>query len=237
MVGRKKEAQEAQEKMQEKIMQMCADCCHLRNTLQIERTDKVQSDNALMECRDEVDTLTQMCSQRREELQLLIKESNKKAADLVATVEAQRLTIVALSNEKDNIDKECRDEVDKVTQMCSQLRKELQLLIDSRNGEGAKRKYSVDEHQEEEGSVAVSQSQSQSSNRSRLESATDTVLVASDRKQSVDDHLEMITCQLLNEREQHSKLIQQSLDAQKELKDVKARNVQLEEDAILEVTI
>jgi predicted P-loop ATPase/GTPase len=196
-----------------------------------------EKDDIEKECRDEVDKLTQRCSQRREELQLLIEESNKKAADLVATVKAQRVTIVALSNEKDDIEKECRDEVDKVTQMCSQLREELQLLIDSRNGEGTKRKYSVDEHQEEEGSGAVSQSQSQSSKRSRLESATDTALVASDRKQSVDDRLESITCQLLNEREQHSKLIQQSLDAQKELKDVKARNVQLEEDAILEVTI
>jgi hypothetical protein len=44
----------------------------------------------------------------------------------------------------------------------------------------------------------------------------------------------MITCQLLNEKEQHSKLIQQLLDAWKELENVKARNVQLEEDAKLD---
>jgi hypothetical protein len=44
----------------------------------------------------------------------------------------------------------------------------------------------------------------------------------------------MITRQLLNEREQHSKLIQQLLDAWKELESVKARNVQFEEDAKLD---
>eukprot|EP00979_Chaetoceros_neogracilis_P014433 scaffold4640_cov283-Chaetoceros_neogracile.AAC.10 len=162
------------------------------------------------------------------------KTKEKKIADLVATVEAQRVTIVALSNEKDDIEKECRDEIDKLTQMCSQRREELQLLRDSRNGEGSKRKYSVEEHQEKEGSVVLSQSQSQSSKRSRLESTADTALVASDRKQPKDGRLEMITCQLLNEKEQHSKLIQQLLDAWKELEDVKARNVQLEEDAKLD---
>jgi Fe2+ transport system protein B len=83
----------------------------------------------------------------------VIEESNKKVADLVATVEAQRVTIVALLNEKDNIEKECRDEVGKLTQMCSQRREELQLLIDSRNGEGTKRKNRVVDHQEEEGST------------------------------------------------------------------------------------
>eukprot|EP00979_Chaetoceros_neogracilis_P014429 scaffold4640_cov283-Chaetoceros_neogracile.AAC.6 len=164
------------------------------------------------------------------------KTKDKKIADLVATVEAQRVTIVALSNEKDDIEKECRDEVDKLTQMCSQRREELQLLRDFRNEEGSKRKYSVEEHLTEEGSVVVSQSQSQSqsSKRSRLESTADTALVASDRKQPKDGRLEMITCQLLNEKEQHSKLIQQLLDAWKELEDVKARNVQLEEDAKLD---
>jgi len=164
----------------------------------------------------------------------VIEESNKKVADLVATVEAQRVTIVALLNEKDNIEKECRDEVGKLTQMCSQRREELQLLIDSRNGEGTKRKNRVVDHQEEEGSVAVSLSQSQSSKRRRLERTVDTALVASGRKQPEDGRLEMITRQLLNEREQHSKLIQQLLDAWKELESVKARNVQFEEDAKLD---
>jgi anti-sigma28 factor (negative regulator of flagellin synthesis) len=118
--------------------------------------------------------------------------------------------------------------------MCSQRREELQLLIDSRNGEGTKRKNRVVDHQEEEGSVAVSLSQSQSSKRRRLERTVDTALVASGRKQPEDGRLEMITRQLLNEREQHSKLIQQLLDAWKELESVKARNVQFEEDAKLD---
>jgi hypothetical protein len=141
------------------------------------------------------------------------------------------------SNLEENFQSQLKDakgETKQIQQDYDQKCAELQLLIDSRNGEGTKRKYSVEEHQEEEGSVVLSQSQSQSSNSSRLESTVDTALVACDRKQPEDSRLEMITCQLLNEREQHSKLIQQLLDAWKELKDVKARNVQLEEDANLD---
>jgi len=224
----------------------------------VEQKEKGEKDNKYW--KDKAENYMQICSQYKAKLQEMkdkasapvadipmikqeegeaahsneLEESNKKIADLVATVEAQRVTIVALSNEKDDIEKECRDEADKLTQMCSQRREELQLLIDFRNAEGTKRKYSVEEHQKEEGSVAVSQSQSQSSKRSRLESMDDTALVASDRKPPKGGRLEMITRQLLNEREQHSKLIQQLLDAWKELEDVKARNVQMEEDAKLD---
>jgi len=106
----------------------------------------------------------------------LLEESNKKATDLVATVEAQSVRIVALSNEKDDIEKECGDEVDKLTQICLQQREELQLMFDCRNRESTKRKHRDEEHQEEEGSVAVSQSQSRSSKRSRLGSTTNAAL-------------------------------------------------------------
>jgi len=106
----------------------------------------------------------------------LLEESNKKATDLVATVEAQSVRIVALSNEKDNIEKECGDEVDKLTQICLQQREELQLLFDCKNRESTKRKHREEEHQEEVGSVAVYQSQSRSSKRSRLGSTTNAAL-------------------------------------------------------------
>jgi ankyrin repeat protein len=219
-----REAIEKAKTIQQDFDQKCIDYSDLEENFQSQLKDAKEQTLQIQQDYD------QKCAAHANELE----ESNKKIADLVATVEAKRVTNVALSNEKDDIEKECRDEVDKLTQMCSRQRKELQLLIDSRNGEGNKRKYSVDEHQEKEGSVVLSQAQSQSSKRSRLERTADTALVACDRKQSVDDHLESITCQLLNEREQHSKLIQQSLDAWKELKDVKARNVQLEEDAKLD---
>jgi hypothetical protein len=190
-------------------------------SLLAEQKEKGEKDNKYW--KDQAENYIQICSQSKAKLQEMkdkastsvaniqmikqeegeaahaneLEEFNRKIADLVATVEAQRVTIVALSNEKDDIEKECGDEVDKLTQMCSRRREELQLT---------KRKNRVVDHQEEEGSVAVSQSQSQSSKRRRLERTVDTALVASGRKEPEDGgRLEMITCQLLNEREQHSK--------------------------------
>jgi ankyrin repeat protein len=221
-----REAKEEAKAIQQDLDQKCIDCSDLEENYQSQLKEAKEQ---ILQIQQDYD---QKCAAHTQELE----ESNKKIVDVVATVEAQRVTIVALSNEKDDIEKKRGDEVDKLTQMCSQRREELQLLRDSRNEEGSKRKHSVEEHQEEEGSVVLSQSQSrsQSSKRRRLESTADTALVASDRKQPKDGRLEMITCQLLNEKEQHSKLIQQLLDAWKVLENVKARNVQLEEDAKLD---
>jgi ankyrin repeat protein len=226
-----REAKEKAKAIQQDLDQKCIDYSDLEENYQSQLKEAKEQ---ILQIQQDYDQKCADCCQLKAAHANELEESNMKIADLEATVEAQRVTIVALSNEKDDIEKECRDEVDKLTQMCSQRREELQLLRDSRNGEGSKRKHSVEEHQEEEGLVVVSQSRSQSSKRSRLESTADAALVASDRKQPKDGRLEMITCQLLNEKEQHSKLIQQLLDAWKELENVKARNVQLEEDAKLD---
>eukprot|EP00979_Chaetoceros_neogracilis_P008311 scaffold1853_cov287-Chaetoceros_neogracile.AAC.13 len=163
-----------------------------------------------------------------------LREATEKAKTIQQDFDQKCIDYTDLEENFQSQLKDAKGETKQIQQDYDQKCAELQLLIDSRNGEGTKRKYSVEEHQEEEGSVVLSQSQSQSSKRSRLERTAETALVASGRKQPEDGRLEMITCQLLNEKEQHSKLIQQLLDAWKELKDVKARNVQLEEDAKLD---
>jgi ankyrin repeat protein len=166
--------------------------------------------------------------------QIQLREAKEKAQTIQLDFDQKCIDYSDLEENSQSQLKDAKGETKQIQQDYDQKCAELQLLIDSRNGEGTKRKYSVEEHQEEEGSVVLSQSQSQSSKRSRLERTAETALVASGRKQPEDGRLEMITCQLLNEKEQHSKLIQQLLDAWKELKDVKARNVQLEEDAKLD---
>jgi hypothetical protein len=50
-----------------------------------------------------------------EHAQELLEESNRRAADLEATVETQRLENATLSNEKDGIEKEYMENVDKLT--------------------------------------------------------------------------------------------------------------------------
>jgi ankyrin repeat protein len=108
-----------------------------------------------------------------------LEESNRKAA-----VEAQKVTIAALSSAKDKIKK--------LTQTCSQQKEELQLLKDSANGEGTKRK-----HSNEDGSVSISQSQS--SKRSKVENTLNTSSVlALDTNQAEDgdDDATMIAGQL-----------------------------------------
>jgi len=174
-----------------------------------EQKEKGEKDNTCW--KKKVDNYMQICSQQKAKLQEIedkegapisgmqiikqneveaahakeLQESNGKAADLEATVEAQRVAIVALSSEK--------DEVKKLTQICSQLKEELQLLKDSANGEGTKRK-----HSNEGGSISISQSQS--SKRSKLENAANTSSVlALDTNQAEDndDDAAMIAGQLV----------------------------------------
>jgi hypothetical protein len=57
----------------------------------------------------------------------LLEESNRRAEDLEATVETQRLKIADLSNEKDGIIKECMDKIDKLTRQLSKQQTEMQL--------------------------------------------------------------------------------------------------------------
>ena len=58
----------------------------------------------------------------------LLEESNRRAADLKATVETLRLKIADLLNEKDEIEKECMDKIDKLTRKLSKQQTEMQLL-------------------------------------------------------------------------------------------------------------
>jgi ankyrin repeat protein len=162
-----------------------------------EQKEKGEKDNTCW--KKKVDNYMQICSQQKAKLQEMkdkegapvagmqmmkqkeveaphakeLEESNGKAADLEATVEAQRVAIVALSSEK--------DEIKKLTQICSLQKEELQLLKDCANAEGTKRK-----HRNEDGSVSISQSQS--SKRSKVENAANTSSVlALDTNQAEDD--------------------------------------------------
>jgi ankyrin repeat protein len=80
-----------------------------------------------------------------------LEESNRRAADLEATVETQRLEIADLSSEKDGIEKSLKDEVDKLTRELSKQQAELQLLKYSSSDVevGMKRKHTNEEHERE----------------------------------------------------------------------------------------
>eukprot|EP00979_Chaetoceros_neogracilis_P003948 scaffold691_cov248-Chaetoceros_neogracile.AAC.1 len=98
----------------------------------------------------------------------LLEESNRRAADLEATVETQKSEIADLSNEKDDIEKECMDKIDKLTRKLSKQQAELQQLKKSSTDleVGMKRKHTNEEH--EEGKGVEAQSQTQSSKRRRV---------------------------------------------------------------------
>jgi chromosome segregation ATPase len=174
-------------------------------SLLAEQKEKGEKDNE--HWKDKADNLTKICSQQKAKLlemedaagppvagtQMMkqkeveathakeLEESNRKAADLETKVETQRSEIADLSSEKNDTEKECMDEVKKLTQICTQQKEELQLLKKSANGEGTKRK-----HSNEDGSVSISQSQS--SKRSKIENVANTSSVlALDTNQAEDD--------------------------------------------------
>jgi hypothetical protein len=158
--------------------QKCADCCHLKEENQVECTEKLQLGSALdmlkkelYQCkRMKVDLENKVEAQEGEAAcaQKLQEESNRRTADVEATVETQRLEIADLTNEKDGIEKECMDNVDKLTRKLSKQQAELQLLKKSSSEVevGMKSKHTNEEHEEGEG--AVIQSQTQSSKRRRV---------------------------------------------------------------------
>jgi hypothetical protein len=185
-------------------------------SLLAEQKEKGEKDNE--HWKDKADNLTKISSQQKAKLQVMedaagapvagiqamkqkeveathakeLEESNKKAADLETKVETQRSEIADLSSEKNDMEKECMDEVKKLTQICTQQKEELQLLKDSTNVEGTKRK-----HSNEDGSVSISQSQS--SKRSKVENTLNTSSVlALDTNQAEDgdDDATMIAGQL-----------------------------------------
>jgi hypothetical protein len=153
--------------------------------------------------------------------QELLEESNRRAADLEATVETQRSKIADLLNEKDDIEKECVDKVDKLTRELLKQQAELQLLKDSSSDVEVgrmKRKHTNEEHGEGEGTPVV-QSQSQSSKRSKGENATNISSVSLDINQAEDEDAAVIAG--------YNMLMRQHMATRRELRNAKARNVEL----------
>jgi hypothetical protein len=151
--------------------------------------------------------------------QELLEESNRRTADVEATVETQRLEIADLTNEKDGIEKECMDKVDMLTRKLLKEQAELQLLKSKSSSEvevGTKRKRTNEEHEEGEGTVV--QSQTQSSEMSRIGNVAHTGAAGSlDRSQTYDDDFEMIAKELLHERDKYTKLMNRYLHSRREL--------------------
>jgi hypothetical protein len=114
-----------------------------------------------------------------------------------------------------------KDEIKKLTQICSQQKEELQLLRDSANGEGTKRKRS-----NEDGSVSISQSQS--SKRNKVENAANTLSVTlnSHQAEDGDDDAAMITGQL----DQYTMLMSRYMAVRRELRSANARNAELKQE-------
>jgi hypothetical protein len=123
--------------------------------------------------------------------QELLADSNRRAADLEAIVETQRSENAALSNEKDNIEKECMDKVDKLTRQLSKQQAELQLFKkSSTDGEGSmKRKHANEEHEEGEGTAI--QSQTRSSKRRRAGNTRNALSDSLNTNQAEDDDAEL----------------------------------------------
>jgi hypothetical protein len=111
------------------------------------------------------------------------------------------------------------DKVDKLTRKLSKEQAELQLLKNKSSSEievGMKRKRTNEEHEEGEGTVVV-QSKTQSSEMSRIGNAADTGSVATGSSQAYDDDFEMITKELLYERDKYTKLMNRYLQSRREL--------------------
>eukprot|EP00979_Chaetoceros_neogracilis_P008260 scaffold1833_cov263-Chaetoceros_neogracile.AAC.21 len=187
-----KDAKEQIMQIQQDYDQKCADCCHLKEENQLENTEKLELGSALdmlkkelYQCKKsqgaEISRLAEQEGETARAQELLV-ESNRRAADLEATVETQRLKIADQSNEKDDIEEEFVDKVDKLTRELSKQQAELQLLKDSSS---MKRKHTNKDHKEREDTVV--QSQSQSSKRSKVENPANISLDFLDRKQAEDN--------------------------------------------------
>jgi hypothetical protein len=137
---------------------------------------------------------TQMIKQEEGEAahaQELLAESNRKAADLEATVETQRLENADLSNEKDSIEKEYMDKVDKLTRQLSKQHADLQQLKKSSSEVevGMKRKHTNEEH--EEGEDTAIQSQIRTSKRRRAGNTRNALSDSLNSNQAEDDDAEL----------------------------------------------
>jgi hypothetical protein len=152
--------------------------------------------------------------------QELLEESNRRAADLEAIVETQRLKIADQSNEKDDIEKKCKYKVDKLMRKISKQQAELQLLKDSSSNVAVgrmKRKHTNEEHKEGEG--AVVQSQSQSSKRSKVGNTRNASSGSLNANQADGEDAELIDM-----------LMSRCMAIRRELRSAKAQNVELEQE-------
>jgi hypothetical protein len=151
--------------------------------------------------------------------QELLEESNRRAADLEAIVETQRLKIADQSNEKDDIEKKCKYKVDKLMRKISKQQAELQLLQNSSNDVevGMKRKHTIEEHKEGEGTVV--QSQSKSSKRSKDGNTRNASSGSLNTNQAEGEDAELIDM-----------LMSRCMAIRRELQSAKARNVELEQE-------
>eukprot|EP00979_Chaetoceros_neogracilis_P008318 scaffold1853_cov287-Chaetoceros_neogracile.AAC.20 len=235
-----KEAKEQTLQIQQDYDQKCADCCHLEEINQVESTDNLKWGSAmavlkkdLYECkRMKVDLDKKVEAQGAERILLLaeqegetahaqelLAESNRRAADLEATVETQRLEIADLSSEKDSIEKEYMDKVEKLTRQLSKQQAELQQLKKSSTEVkvGMKRKHNNEEHEEGEGTAI--QSQTRTSKRIRARNTRNASSDSLNSNQAEDDDAELI-----------GMLMTRYLDTRKQLQRANARIAQFEEE-------
>jgi len=170
----------------------------------------------------------------------LAQFNRRNAADSEHEAKIQIAVSAALSDQKDNIEREHKDEVDNLTQKCSNQKAELQRIHESVTTVGTKRKHNNGRvHEEDEEDHLTRISQSQSSKRSKVWNAPDTTSNTSNANPTNDGDEEMIAEQLKQctklmqmntERlEQHTKLMNRYLDTRRELRSAEARIIQLEE--------
>eukprot|EP00979_Chaetoceros_neogracilis_P004839 scaffold842_cov287-Chaetoceros_neogracile.AAC.2 len=153
--------------------------------------------------------------------QMMTQEEGEapRAAALEAMVETQRLEIADLSNEKDGIEKECMDKIDKLTRKLSKQETEMQLLNNDPCSDvevGMKRKHTNEE--QEGGEDAVVQSQTQSSKKRRVGNARNASSGSLNTNQAVGENAELIDM-----------LMTRNLDTRKQLQRANARVAYFEE--------
>jgi len=218
LLAQLKEATEQRKKIQNDYDQKCADCCNLQKTNQVESSALTTKIKELHQC-------------KRMNADLM-----KKNTDLENEVEAQGVEIDVLSKHKKYAEKatyvehevqtqrtentEYRDDLDKLTQICSEQKMELHQLKESLNAARTKRKHINDEEQEQDLVVVA---QPQSSKRNKVGKAPNATSVVSSANRADDDE-DMLAEQF----EQYAKLMSRYLDTRKELQSAKERILELE---------
>eukprot|EP00979_Chaetoceros_neogracilis_P008262 scaffold1833_cov263-Chaetoceros_neogracile.AAC.23 len=152
--------------------------------------------------------------------QELLEESNRRAADLEATIETQRLKIADQSNEKDDIEKKFKNKVDKLMRKISKQQAQLQLLKDSSSDIEVgrmKRKHTNKDH--EEGEDTVVQSQSQSSKRRKVGNTSNASSGSLNTDQAEGEDAELIDM-----------LMSRCMAIRRELRSTKAQNIELKQE-------